>query len=90
MAPAGTPAPIIQKVSTDLRKVIAIPDVIERLQTLGTYTRDLSPAQTEEFLRSEEQLWWPIVRRINQKGCTRSAKRARAARMGTLRLDRPR
>src|SRR5215467_7074298 len=60
MAPAGTPAPIIQKVSTDLRKVIAIPDVIERLQTLGTYTRDLSPAQTEEFIRSEEQLWWPI------------------------------
>ena len=68
MAPAGTPAPIVQKVSADLRKVIAIPDVIERLQTLGTYTRDLSPAQTEEFIRSEEQLWWPIVRRINQKG----------------------
>jgi tripartite-type tricarboxylate transporter receptor subunit TctC len=68
MAPAGTPAPVIQKVSADLRKVIAIPDVIERLQTLGTYTRDLSPAQTEEFIRSEEQLWWPIVRRINQKG----------------------
>jgi tripartite-type tricarboxylate transporter receptor subunit TctC len=68
MAPAGTPAPIIQKVSADLRKVIAIPDVVERFQTLGTYTRDLTPAQTEEFIRSEEQLWWPIVRRVNQKG----------------------
>ncbi|MFZ0127011.1 MAG: tripartite tricarboxylate transporter substrate binding protein, partial [Xanthobacteraceae bacterium] len=43
MAPAGTPAPIIQKVSADLRKVIAIPDVVERFQTLGTYTRDLTP-----------------------------------------------
>jgi tripartite-type tricarboxylate transporter receptor subunit TctC len=68
MAPAGTPAPIIQKVSADLRKVIAIPDVVERFQTLGTYTRDLAPTQTEEFIRSEEQLWWPIVRRVNQKG----------------------
>jgi tripartite-type tricarboxylate transporter receptor subunit TctC len=68
MAPAGTPAPIIQKVSADLRKVIAIPDVVERFQTLGTYTRDLTPTQTEEFIRSEEQLWWPIVRRVNQKG----------------------
>jgi tripartite-type tricarboxylate transporter receptor subunit TctC len=68
MAPAGTPAQIIQKVSADLRKVIAIPDVIERFQTLGTYTRDLTPTQTEEFIRSEEQLWWPIVRRVNQKG----------------------
>jgi tripartite-type tricarboxylate transporter receptor subunit TctC len=68
MAPAGTPAPIIKKVSADLRKVIAIPDVVERFQTLGTYTRDLTPTQTEEFIRSEEQLWWPIVRRVNQKG----------------------
>ena len=68
MAPAGTPAPIIQKVSADLRKVIAIPDVVERFQTLGTYTRDLTPTQTEKFIRSEEQLWWPIVRRVNQKG----------------------
>jgi tripartite-type tricarboxylate transporter receptor subunit TctC len=68
MAPAGTPAQIIQKVSADLRKVIAIPDVIERFQTLGTYTRDLTPTQTEEFIRSEERLWWPIVRRVNQKG----------------------
>jgi len=68
MAPAGTPAPIIQKISADLRKVIAIPDVVERFQTLGTYTRDLTPTQTEEFIRSEEQLWWPIVRRVNQKG----------------------
>ena len=68
MAPAGTAAPIIQKISADLRKVIAIPDVVERFQTLGTYTRDLTPTQTEEFIRSEEQLWWPIVRRVNQKG----------------------
>ena len=68
MAPAGTPAPIIQKVSADLRKVIAIPDVVERFQTLGTYSRDLTPTQTEKFIRSEEQLWWPIVRRVNQKG----------------------
>jgi tripartite-type tricarboxylate transporter receptor subunit TctC len=68
MAPAGTPEPIIQKVSADLRKVIALPDVVERFQTLGTYTRDLTPVQTEEFIRSEERLWWPIVRRINQKG----------------------
>jgi len=66
MAPAGTPDPIIQKVNADLRKVIAMPDVVERFQTLGTYTRDLTPAQTGEFIRSEEQLWWPIVRQVNQ------------------------
>jgi len=68
MAPAGTPEHIIQKVNADLRKVVAMPDVVERFQALGTYTRDLSPAETGEFIRSEERLWWPIVRRVNQKG----------------------
>jgi tripartite-type tricarboxylate transporter receptor subunit TctC len=67
MAPAGTPESIIQKVNVDLRKVVAIPEVLERFETLGTYTRDLTPVQTGEFIRSEERLWWPIVRQVNQK-----------------------
>jgi tripartite-type tricarboxylate transporter receptor subunit TctC len=67
MAPSGTPDAIVQKVSADLRKVVALPEVIERFQTLGTYTRDLTPAQTGEFMRSEERLWWPIVRQVNQQ-----------------------
>jgi tripartite-type tricarboxylate transporter receptor subunit TctC len=66
MAPAGTPESVVQKVNADLRKVVAMPEVMERFQTLGTYTRDLTPAQTSEFIRSEERLWWPIVRQVNQ------------------------
>jgi tripartite-type tricarboxylate transporter receptor subunit TctC len=68
MAPAGTTNQIVEKVNADLRKVVAIPEVIERFQTLGTYSRDLSPEQTRAFMRSEEQLWWPIVRQLNQPG----------------------
>jgi tripartite-type tricarboxylate transporter receptor subunit TctC len=66
MAPAGTPESVVQKVNADLRKVVAMPEVMERFQTLGTYTRDLTPAQTGEFIRSEERLWWPVVRQVNQ------------------------
>jgi tripartite-type tricarboxylate transporter receptor subunit TctC len=66
MAPAGTPDAIVQKVNADLRKVTAMPDVIARLQQLGTYSRDLTPAQTEEFIRSEEKLWWPVVRDLKR------------------------
>jgi tripartite-type tricarboxylate transporter receptor subunit TctC len=64
MAPAGTPDRIIQKINGDLRTVLAIPEVQERFHVLGTYTRDLTPEQTSDFLRSEEQLWWPIVRQV--------------------------
>lgn len=66
MAPAGVPDAIIQKVSADLRKVVAQKDVQERFQGLGTYTRDLTPEQTYEFMRNEEKLWWPVVREVNK------------------------
>jgi tripartite-type tricarboxylate transporter receptor subunit TctC len=62
MAPAGTPDTIIRKINADLRTVVAMPEVVERFAQLGTYSRDLTPQQTYDFMRSEEQLWWPIVR----------------------------
>ena len=67
MAPTGVPDAIIQKLNADLRKVVAMPDVIERFHQLGTYSRDYTPAQTGEFMRSEEKLWWPIVRQVNKE-----------------------
>lgn len=67
MAPAGTPDRIVQKVATDLKTVLAIPEMQERFHVLGTYTRDLTPAQTFDFMRSEEKLWWPIVREVNKR-----------------------
>jgi tripartite-type tricarboxylate transporter receptor subunit TctC len=65
MAPTGVPDAIIQKLNADLRKVVAMPEVVERFHTLGTYTRAYTPAQTGEFMRSEERLWWPVVRQVN-------------------------
>jgi tripartite-type tricarboxylate transporter receptor subunit TctC len=67
MAPAGVSDAIVQKVNADLRKVTAMPEVIARLHQLGTYSRDLTPAQTEEFVRGEEKLWWPVVRALKEK-----------------------
>lgn len=66
MAPAGVPDAIVNKVNADIRKVVAIPEVQERFHTLGTYSRDLTPKETDEFIRSEEKLWWPIVREVNK------------------------
>ena len=65
MAPVGVPDAVIQKVNSDLRKVVAMPDVVEKMHTLGTYSRDLTPAQTGEFIESEQKLWWPVVRGVH-------------------------
>jgi tripartite-type tricarboxylate transporter receptor subunit TctC len=64
MVPAGVPDAIVAKLNRDLRAVVAQADVQERFQQLGTYTRDLSPAETDAFIRNEEKLWWPIVERV--------------------------
>ena len=64
MVPEGVPDEIVQKLNKDLRAVVAEKDVVERFHQLGTYSRDLTPAQTTEFMRNEEKLWWPIVRRV--------------------------
>jgi tripartite-type tricarboxylate transporter receptor subunit TctC len=69
-APTGTPKEIIDKVNADLAKVDVLPEVVERLQAIGTYTRPLTPEQTAQFVRDEEALWWPIVRRINNDTVT--------------------
>ncbi len=74
MAPAGVPDAIIEKLNKDLRTILALPDVQERFHVLGTYTRDLTPAQTGEFIRNEEKLWWPIVRQVEGENQNPAAK----------------
>ena len=64
MVPAGVPDAIVQKLNKDLRVAVADPAVVERMQQLGTYSRDLTPEQTTAFMRNEEKLWWPIVRKV--------------------------
>lgn len=67
MAPAGTPDAIVQKVNADLQQATAMHDVVTRFRQLGTYSRALTPKETEEFIRNEEKLWHPVVRALRQK-----------------------
>src|SRR6266496_261471 len=52
-APAGTPASIVAKISSDTRKALADPVVRERLSNLGSDTMDMSPEEFARFVRSE-------------------------------------
>jgi tripartite-type tricarboxylate transporter receptor subunit TctC len=67
MAPAGTPDAIVEKINADLRTVLAEPDVQARFATLGTYPHYLTPAGTAAFLKTEQDLWWPLVREVGVK-----------------------
>ena len=62
------------ELNKDLRAVVAEKDVIEHFQQLGTYSRDLTPQQTDEFMRNEEKLWWPVVRQVEAEAQKPAAK----------------
>ena len=65
MAPARTPDAIVQKVNRDLRSALDDPEVRRKFATLGTYPRPMSPAETAAFIRSEQDLWRPVVKQLD-------------------------
>jgi tripartite-type tricarboxylate transporter receptor subunit TctC len=64
VAPAGTPDEIVRKVRADLRTALEQPEVKQRLQGLAVYTRTMSPDELDRYIRSEQELWKPVIREI--------------------------
>lgn len=64
-APAGTPAPIIDKVSKALAAVIKEPDVNARLVALGAETIGSTPAELDTFRRAEMAKWTRVAKENN-------------------------
>ena len=60
-APAGTPAPIVQKISADVRKALADPGVKEKLHALGNDTMDMSPEEFAKFVRDEIAIYQNVI-----------------------------
>lgn len=63
-APAKTPADIVLRVNQDLNRMLAEPDLVDRLQDLGAFPRQLSPAETQAFISTEDRSWRPKVREL--------------------------
>jgi tripartite-type tricarboxylate transporter receptor subunit TctC len=59
---AGIPAPIVNKINTDVRKALASPDLNERLTKLGTLPMDMSPQQFSDFIKREVEETARIVK----------------------------
>jgi tripartite-type tricarboxylate transporter receptor subunit TctC len=67
MAPSGTPNDVVEKVSRGLHLVLEQPEVVQKLATLGTYSRSMSTAELADFIRSEQQKWKPVLQQIGSK-----------------------
>ena len=64
VAPAGTPDEIVRQVRQDLRSALEHPELKQRLETLAVYTRVMSPAQLDAYIRNEQELWKPVIRQV--------------------------
>src|SRR5262245_41319749 len=61
-APAGTPEPIVRRLSEGLRQALDSPAVKQRYAELGVPLRNMTPAETKAFIENEQKIWWPLVK----------------------------
>jgi tripartite-type tricarboxylate transporter receptor subunit TctC len=67
MAPAGTPAAIVQRVNQELTKILQQADVRTRYAGLGVDPVIQSPEQFAQFITSEQAKWADVIRRSGAK-----------------------
>ena len=60
-APAATPKPVLDKLSTALSKVLANPEVQKKISAQGGETVNETPAQFAAFIRSETTKWGKVL-----------------------------
>jgi tripartite-type tricarboxylate transporter receptor subunit TctC len=65
LAPAGTPAAIVQKVNADWARAIAVPEVREKLVALGFDLSATTPAEFGEMIRREMAKVAKVVKDAN-------------------------
>jgi tripartite-type tricarboxylate transporter receptor subunit TctC len=64
VAPAGTPREIVDKLNTEIRRILAMPDVKERLTAQGTEVRAGTPESLGAFMRAEIARWAKVVKQV--------------------------
>ena len=65
MAPAATPKAIVEKVNADLQKVLAMPDIKDKLAAQGFAAEWMKPADFASYLQKEVPKWGAIVKSGN-------------------------
>jgi tripartite-type tricarboxylate transporter receptor subunit TctC len=65
LAPAGTPASIINKISADLREVLALPDTKNTLITQGATPWPMTPEQFAQRIKSDQARYGRIIAENN-------------------------
>ncbi len=67
LAPAGTPKDIIDKLSTEIGRILALPDIKERLVALGVDPLIATPDQFAAMMKADLTMFAKIIKAANIK-----------------------
>ena len=62
VAPAGTPAAIINRMSAEVDRILKKPEIIERFKSLGADPVGGTPEQLGQFIAAETKKWQQVVK----------------------------
>ncbi|NBQ85060.1 MAG: hypothetical protein EBU03_02905 [Methylophilaceae bacterium] len=62
MAPAGTPAPIVDRLSREIGEVLRLPEVTQRLNTMGFEVVGTTPDAFSTHIRTDVAKWAKLVK----------------------------
>jgi tripartite-type tricarboxylate transporter receptor subunit TctC len=62
LAPAGTPKAVVVRLNTEVNRILALPDVRQRLQDAGIEAAGGSPQQFSDFLGTEMVKWAKVAK----------------------------
>ncbi|MBN9438782.1 tripartite tricarboxylate transporter substrate binding protein [Bosea sp. (in: a-proteobacteria)] len=66
-APAKTPPAIVEKISRDVREILATPEVREKLAAAKIIALGMTPQDFKAFLDGELKKWAPVIEKANIK-----------------------
>jgi tripartite-type tricarboxylate transporter receptor subunit TctC len=67
VAPVGTPEAVVRKASADLRAVLVKQETRDKLAARGAYVRPATPAEAEDWVRSQQELWTPALEQVEMQ-----------------------
>ncbi len=60
--PAGMPADVVQRLSTEVDKTLAMPETKRKAEDAGTSVEQMSPVQLAEYTRKELDHWGKVIK----------------------------
>lgn len=65
--PAGTPKPIVEKLHSEITKILQQPEMQDRLKALGMQPANMTTDQVSTFQKAEVEKWAQVIKAANVK-----------------------